>query len=196
MIFSTLNSPTGYYVYLYLREDGTPYYVGKGHGKRAWTKGQGEVYPPTELWRIVIAEHNLTNIGALAIERRLIRWYRRKDTDYEDGVEGILRNKTDGGDGVTNPDLTTPNQKKRLLNTSKHQRQLVKLGKHPLQGDAGRKLIEGQIANGTHAGTKVFATHHVCPNCGKTGKGAVMYKHHYNNCKSLKNSPKTHKKVA
>lgn len=83
-----------YYVYAYLREDATPYYIGMGQKRRAWAKDHN-VNLPLDKKNIIILESNLSKVGALAIERRLIRWYGRKDLNT-----GILRNITDGGEGA------------------------------------------------------------------------------------------------
>lgn len=91
---------TLFYVYAYLRNKdsdtakaGTPYYIGKGSKRRAWEK-HANTNVPNNKYRVVILEHNLSEIGALALERRMIRWWGRKDM-----ATGILINKTDGGEG-------------------------------------------------------------------------------------------------
>lgn len=85
-----------YYVYFYLRDDFTPYYIGKGKGYRAWVKHQSGINLPKDKSKIIIVNDNLTELQSFILERYYIRWFGRKDND-----SGILRNMTDGGDGCS-----------------------------------------------------------------------------------------------
>ena len=90
------NTYSDFYVYAYLQENGNPYYIGKGRSYRAWHKGPKEIKPPKDFLKIVLISKNLTELWAFALERRLIRWYGREDLGT-----GILRNKSDGGEGCS-----------------------------------------------------------------------------------------------
>jgi len=81
-----------FYTYLWLREDGTPYYIGKGHGDRAYKRHKRQGKAPTK-GRIVfyIAKDEA---DAFENETALIWYYGRKDLGT-----GCLRNLTDGGEG-------------------------------------------------------------------------------------------------
>jgi hypothetical protein len=85
-----------YYTYAYLRDDKTPYYIGKGKGERAFKRGRGESQPPKDLTRILFLKKNLTEAEAFKHEVYMIFVLGRKDLGT-----GILRNLTNGGEGAS-----------------------------------------------------------------------------------------------
>ena len=126
-----------FYTYLWLREDGTPYYVGKGTGRRAYQSNGGRTYhPPRDTQRILIQEH-LSEEDAFSVEKFLISLYGRLDLGT-----GILRNLTDGGEGVRNPSgLVRQSRRERGLRdvANGHMARVQKLG-GIARGNSGENL--------------------------------------------------------
>jgi len=114
-----------FYVYMYLREDGTPYYVGKGIGNRAYQKNRRLKPPPKN--RIIIQDR-LTEEQAFQQEIEHIAFYGRIDNGT-----GMLRNLTDGGEGASGAIRSDEAIQKQLIaakeTREKNYREAYKAGK-------------------------------------------------------------------
>lgn len=195
-----------YYVYAYIREDGTPYYIGKGKGRRAYQthrrKDGVEINPPSKD-RIVFCETALTDVGACAIERRLIRWHGKK-------IEGgILTNLRDGGNGGGSIGFRWSEKDKERMSI---QRKDKKLGPNsvpsPMKGvprseETKQKISESnkgrvfgcnkkksvaakkRAAEGRHPWKGKKRPTKICPHCNKEGADYLMSRWHFDNCSQL-----------
>ena len=91
-----------FYVYLFLRQDRyTPYYVGKGRGRRMLSDWGRITRRPKDADRIVKIKSNLSENDAFELEKTLIKFWGRLDIN-----SGVLRNRTDGGDGTSGSNST------------------------------------------------------------------------------------------
>ena len=114
-----------YYTYAYLREDGTPYYIGKGKEYRVYDKHNRTSPPPKDKSRIIFLKQNLTEEEAFKHEIYMIAVLGRKDLGT-----GILRNLTSGGDGCSG-----------LVHTEEHRRKISKANQGRVMSIENRQKI-------------------------------------------------------
>ena len=132
-----------YYTYAYLREDGTPYYIGKGKKYRAYKKvGRYCKTPPKD--RILFLKKNLSEQEALKHEIYMISVLGRKDIGT-----GILRNLTDGGEGQSG--YITSEETKRKIGKA-HKGKLI-------SEETRRKMSEAKSGNHYTKGHKLSEDH-------------------------------------
>jgi len=117
-----------FYVYAYLRskdsehgKKGSPYYIGKGSGSRAWSNSRRAFPRPQDSSRIVMLRTNLLENEAFEWESFYIKRYGRIDAG-----SGILRNLTDGGEGSSGYRASMETRKKISQATKGNQRWLGK----------------------------------------------------------------------
>jgi hypothetical protein len=89
-------NPNRFYTYAFLREDRTPYYIGKGSGCRIYRKKGRPCSKPKDKSRIIFLKQNLTEEEAFNHEIYMIDVFGRKDLGT-----GILHNRTAGGEGTS-----------------------------------------------------------------------------------------------
>ena len=87
-------NPNRFYTYAYLREDRTPYYIGKGCGKRIYDNKGKPCGKPKDKSRVIFLKQNLTEEEAFKHEIYMIAVFGRMDLGT-----GILHNKSNGGEG-------------------------------------------------------------------------------------------------
>ena len=127
-----------FYTYAWLRKDGTPYYIGKGRGNRAFRKGG------PDRSRVLLLKENLTEQEAFKHEQYMIFVLGRKDLG-----QGILWNFTDGGEGVsgmkhsadTRERISESSKGRKLSEETKEKLRQQKLGN---DWNRGRKISEKQ----------------------------------------------------
>ena len=166
-----------FYVYTYLREDGSPYYFGKGKDLRAWSRQRTINRPPND--RIKFVVKNVDEELAHFVECEAIALYGRKDKGT-----GILWNLTDGGEGTSG----------RIIPSEESNRRAATQRGKPKNLNAEQRLHRSGIRKGkTHSDetkAKMSAAHSGVNNHNFGKKLTVSPEHRKNLSKAMRNVPK------
>lgn len=129
-----------FYSYLWLRADDSPYYVGKGSGVRAFRNQHG-VHRPADRRRIIVFLQD-SEADAFESEMALIALFGRKDAGT-----GLLRNLTDGGEGVSGMKHSETAKRTISLAMMGHPKTPGMLGRHHSEATKQkmRQSSQGQI---------------------------------------------------
>lgn len=124
-----------FYVYAWLRADGTPFYIGKGCGRRAWTQNcHLQKVPQSD--RVRLLAEGLSNDEALEWEKDLISLLGRKI----DG-SGCLRNLTTGGEGISGHRHSTESRMKMSVASKGKSKGPQSLSHKEKRAEARRKRV-------------------------------------------------------
>lgn len=201
-------NPLKFYVYAYLRSKdsatakaGTPYYIGKGNGRRAY-KDHGRIRKPNDRNNIIFIQTGLSESDAFRLENEMVLIYGRVDNNT-----GILRNLTNGGEGSSG--FKHSEETKEFL--SIHQKSLNWCGeKNPFYGGKFSEEVLERLRQRTGENNPMFGRNHSeeskdlmstnrfgvtqkqvqCPHCGQVGGNSSMKKWHFNNCRNKENQIK------
>jgi hypothetical protein len=139
-----------FYTYFWLREDGTPYYVGKGKGQRAYRSGCPTLsscdgyLTVTDFSRIIIQEQP-SEEEAFEVEKFFIAYYGRKDLGT-----GVLRNLTDGGEGQSGAVVSKESRHKKSQSLLGHKTSAVTRHKIGLANKGKPSANAGKIGSENH----------------------------------------------
>ena len=130
---------THFYIYIHRKPDGTPFYVGKGHGDRADWRYTRTPYHTSLLKKYgddVIVEIINCESEKIAFECEVLYIQRFREEGYR------LANMTDGGDGPTGLVMTIEAREKMAL-AKRGKKQSPELLERRVQGMIGRKMSPG-----------------------------------------------------
>lgn len=113
-----------FYTYMYLRDDGTPYYIGKGRRWRAFKNSRRVIRKPKDPNRILVQEFD-SETDAYEAERFLIDLFGRIDLKT-----GVLHNIAAGGKGGRGHTVAW-NKGRPWSKETKKKMSLARIGKYP-----------------------------------------------------------------